>query len=368
MTAQDLKPILRKTKRLVLEGQRGQTLADSLGVCKKTANNYINQLVYMGELIEVKGPKNSTPKIYEDGKARVFYNSKFTPSEEQTQTGGKSTENGVFSERVVPSTPNLPSEGIPSKCVRFHCTGCYDVPVISLGDHAGRIIDSRGLSLGQWSELKNSNGSRRQYGTVRLYPNEDLKFTLFYLKNPEQYDNQKDITEKITITPNPRDVYYKTAKKEGPVLLQEQVNRLLDVLTYNHHWVFGQPVFKGTYHFALDTPELAPLLQFHNKEFDHENARVHVDTSEGSPEIEFYADPNGDMDRAQEDAINFLELPQLLDGLKQSVGQIYGTLRIVASSVGELTKITAELVKVQAQTVETTVKAQIKEFDGAGYQ
>lgn len=361
MTTQKLTPRLKKCKRLILEGKRGQELANSLGISKRTVYDYIKQLVYMGEIVDITGDKHSTPRIYEDGRARVFYNSEIAHLDEQTQIGEDNTQNNEVSKRVVGSTPILPTEDIPTKCVRFHCTGCYEVPVIRIGDHAGRIVDDKGLTVGEWSEVANCNGSRRQYGKIRLYPNEDLKFTLFYVTRPEPY-------EKITVTPNPRNVYYKEAKRKGPVLLEEQVNRLLDVLTYNHGWIFERPIFKGTYHFALTSPELAPLLKFADRKIDRDDSRLHVDTSEGSPEIEFYADPDGGMDQAQDDTINIQELPELLDSLKQSVGQIYGTLRVVASSVGELTKITAELVKVQAQTIETTIKPQIKEFDGTGYQ
>lgn len=357
MTTQKMAPHLKKCKRLILEGKRGQALADCLGVSKRTAHNYVRQLEYMGEIIDITGDRYSTPRIYEDGRAQVFYNSKFAPLTDNSQTTEKDTENNDISKRVVGSTPILHTEDIPTKCVRFHCTGCYEVPIIRVGDHAGRIVDREGKTLGEWSDMAVCNNSRRQYGKARLYPNEDLRFTVYY-----------SVPEKLTVTPNPRNIYYKEAKKKGPILLEEQVNTLLDVLTLNHGWIFDRPIFKGTYHFALTSPELAPLLQLANKEIDQDDGRLHVDTSEGSPEIEFYSNPNGDMVTAQEDTINIQELPELLDSLKQSVGQIYGTLRIVASSVGELTKITAELVKVQAQTIETTINPNSKEFDGTGYQ
>ena len=62
------------------------------------------------------------------------------------------------------------------------------------------------------------------------------------------------------------------------------------------------------------------------------------------------------------------ELPQQLDALKAGLSEVYGILRIVVSSVGELTKTTAELTKNQAQIISTVTDAKIKEFDGAGYQ
>lgn len=361
MTTQKMAPHLKKCKRLILEGKRGEALAKGLGVSTRTVYNYTKQLEYMGEIIDITGDKHSTPRIYEDGRARVFYNSKFAHQNEDSQITEKDPENNEFSKRGVGSTPILHTEEIPTNCVRFHCTGCYEVPIIRLGDHAGRIVDTEGRTLGQWSNVANCTGSRRQYGKVRLYPNEDLHFTLYYVTHPQPF-------EKITVTPNPRNVYYKMAKKQGPILLEEQVNALLDVLTVNHGWIFDRPVFKGTYHFALTSPNLAPLLQLADKDTDRDDCRLHIDTSEGSPEIEFYSDPNGDMDQAQEDVINVQELPVLLAGLKESVGQIYGTLRIVASSVGELTKITTELTKVQAQIIETAANLNIREFDGRGYQ
>lgn len=373
MTTQDLKPILRKCKRLVLEGQRGQTLADSLGISKRTAHNYIRQLEFMGELKDITGNSRTTPRIYEDGRARVCYNSEFAHLEDPTQTGKDNPQLYEVSKRVVPTTPNLHTEGTPSKCVRFHCTGCYDVPVVRLGDHAGRITDNNGLTIGEWSDIANCNGSRRQYGRARLYPEEDLKFTLFYCHSIQNGNDGKKVKteyQKITVTPNPRDVYYKSASKIGPQLLEEQVNRLLDVLTINHGWVFLKPVWKGTYHYALTSPDLAPLLKLADRNIDVEGgpAVLHVDTSEGSPELEFYATADGDQEIAQEGVNNIYELPAQIANIKQSVSEIYGTLRIMASSIGELTKITAELIKTQAQTVEATAQAQIKTFDGVGYQ
>ena len=362
MTAQDLKPHLKKCKRLVLEGQRGQQLADSLGVSKRTAHNYVKILEYMGEIKDITGNPKTTPRIYEDGRARVYYNSEFAHLNDMSQTGADNLEIYQVTKRGVGSTPNLHTDGTPINCVRFHCTGCYEVPVIRLGDHAGRITDENGLTLGKWSDIANCNGSRRQYGTIRLYPYEDLKFTLFYFREAEKEG------QKLTVTPNPRDVYYKSAKKTGPPLLEEQVNRLLDTLTNNHGWLFARPIFKGTYHFALTSPELAPLLSLADKSVDQDDAPLHIDTSEGTPEFELYASSDGDMDRAQEGVINIQELPTLLDGLKKSVGEIYGILKIVATSTGELTRITAELVKNQAQTTNIVLEHSVKEFDGAGYQ
>lgn len=362
MTSQDLKPHLKKCKRLVLEGQRGQALADSLGVCKKTAHNYIKILEYMGELKDITGNPKTTPRIYEDGRARVFYNSEFTHLEDKSQQDGKNPDIYQVCEKGVRSTPNLHTEGTPNNCVRFHCTGCYEVPVIRLGDHAGRIADENGLTIGKWTDMANCNGSRRQYGTVRLYPYEDLKFTLFY------FSEQGKEGQKITVTPNPRDVYYKSAKRTGPPLLEEQVNKLLDVLTLNHNWVFARPVFKGTYHFALTSPDLAPLLALVDKSVDRDDARLHVDTSEGTPEFEVYASSDGDMEQAQRDIINIQELPELIDSLTHTASNMYGMLKVVVTSIGELTRATAELTKNQAQIIEDIAQTPIKTFDGVGYQ
>lgn len=354
MTARDLKPHLKKCKRLVLEGQRGQQLADSLAVSKSTAYNYIEKLVYMGEIIDITGDEHSTPRIYEDGRREPPFSKKIELEKENSQTDEKDPENNDLTKRVVGSSDEGTDTGRPSKVVRFHCTGCWDVPVITLGNHSGRIEDSDGYTIGQWSDMRISNGSRRQYGSARLYPGEDLKFTLFHAK----------AGPKLTVTPNDRLVYYKTADMEGPRLLEEQVNSLLDLLTNNHGWRFGQPVYKGVDHYALIADELAPLLKFADKKKDIDNAPVHVDTSLGEPEIEVFNDHPG----AIEDVITLYEIPQQLKAMKESLNQVYSTLRIVASSVGEITKITAELVKAQAQTTEIIAQGQIRAFDGAGYQ
>lgn len=355
MTARDITPALKKCKRLILEGKRGKELADSLGVCPRTAHNYVLRLRYMGEIVDVTGDKYSTPRIYEDGRREPPFSKEVAHSDEVGQTAENDPENTDFSKRVVPSSITDERTGRPNKVVRFHCTGCWDVPVITLGDHAGRLTDRNGYTIGQWSDMKVSNGSRRQYGTARLYPGEDMKFTLYHAK----------AGPKLTVTPNDRMVYYKTANIEGPKLLEEQVRSLLDVLTEVHGWKFGQPVYKGVNHYALISPDLSPLLKYADKNTDPDNARVHVDTSLGEPEIEVYDDHEG----AINDVITLYEIPEQLEAMRNSLNEVYttmakvdGILRIMASNVGELTKITAELVKTQ------TIETHIKTFDGVGYQ
>ena len=354
MTSRDLTPELKRVKKALLEGKRGQALADSLGMKKTTVYNRVAQLLYMGEIRDITGNPRSTPRIYADGRKEPPFSKNSELLEEKTQTDEKAPEIEPFTKRVVPSSNEVIKTGRPSKVVRFHCTGCWDVPVIVLGNHIGRISDRKGYTIGQWSDMENSNGSIRQYGKVRLYPNEDLKFTVFHAK----------AGPKLTVTPNPREVYYKTADREGPILLADQVFNLLDLLTDVHGWQFGQPVYKGTDHYALTSEELAPLLKYADRHKDPDNARVHVDTSTGAPEIEVYNDHEG----AIEDVITLYELPQQLDAMKSGLSEIYGTLKIMASSMGELTKITAELIKNQAQTVTAVTEQKIKEFDGVGYQ
>lgn len=355
MTARDITPALKKCKRLILEGKRGKELANCLGVSPRTAYNYVARLRYMGEIVDVTGDNLTTPRIYEDGRREPPFNKEVAQPDGEGQTIEGTPENTDFSKRVVGSSITEDRTGRPNKVVRFHSTGCWDVPIIVLGDHAGRLTDRNGYTIGQWSDMKVSNGSRRQYGTARLYPGEDLRFTLYHAK----------AGPKLTVTPNDRMVYYKTANIEGPKLLEEQVNSLLDVLTEVHGWKFGQPVYKGVNHYALISPDLAPLLKYADKHTDPDNARVHVDTSIGEPEIEVYDDHDGAID----DVITLYEIPEQLEAMRNSLNEVYttmakvdGILRIMASNVGELTKITAELVKTQA------VETQIRTFDGIGYQ
>lgn len=354
MTTQKMAPHLKKCKRLILEGYRGQALADSLGISKRTAYNYVKQLEFMGEIIDITGDNKSTPKIYEDARAKVGFASEFAHINNDSQTDGKEADYQPFSKRDVPSTYEEGKECNKDNVVRFHCTGCYEIPVIVVGDHAGRIVSADGSTLGQWSEIKNCKGSIRQYGRARLYPSEDIKFTFYHARKGP----------KMTVTPNDRMVYYKTADKVGPRLLKEQVNRLLDVLTENHNWKFGQPVDKTTSHYALISPNLAPLLKYADRHKDPENARVHVDTSEGSPEVEIYDDHEGAID----DVITIYELPAQIDSIKAGQIAIQGTLRVMASNMADLTSIVAQLMTNQAKTIEAQATVQIRDFDGRGYQ
>lgn len=348
MVTRELKPILKKVKALVLEGQRGQAIADSLGIGKTTVYNYINQLVFMGELIDVTGNNKSTPRVYEDGRARTTFNNNFDKSQ--------TIDDKDISKRVVGSSKKVETSGRPDKVVRFHCTGCYDVPVIVLGNHAGPIYDASGYTVGQWGLIQNCNGSLRQCSFIRLYPGEDLKFTLYHAK----------AGPKLTVTPNPRDVYYKTADKVGPKELAEQVYNLLDLLTAVHGWQFGQPVYKGTDHYALTSDDLAPLLKYADRHLDIDNARVHVDTSTGAPEIEIYDDHDG----AIEDVITLYELPERIDSITASLTAVHGTLRILASNMEQLTTLTAQLLNNQAETIKSVSTGQYAppNFDNTGYR
>lgn len=334
MTKADLQPHLRRCKKLVLGGARGRDLARMLGVSERTTRNYINQLVFMGELIEIKGPKRTTPRAFSDGKPEII---PFKNTDEKSQHDGNGAETDVF-KRVVGSTLTLENCGIPKKTVRFHCTGAYEIPVLVLGDHGGVIRDAQGFTVGKWSDISAPNNSPRQYGTLRLYPGEDTKLTLYLAKEGP----------KVTMCPNPRDVYYKTANLEGPQALNDQVYRVLNFLTDNYAWKFGAPVFKGVYHYAGDLDELSPLLRLADPTTDMDNARVHVDNSTGKPEIETYSDSP----TAHADIVTLYELPERIDNITASLTAVHGTLRILAESVGQLTDITAKLINTQAQQVQ----------------
>lgn len=331
MTVRGMTPKLRRCKRLVLAGLRGKRLGDALGISARMANNYIQQLLFMGELIEIKGPKRSTPRVFSDGKPT---DNPYKNDIEMCQTVDNDG-NATIVKRVVPTSNASEINARPLKTVRFHCTGCYDVPVMILGDHGGVIRDSDGYTVGEWSDIKDVNGSKRQYGKARLYPGEDLPFTLYLAR----------AGPKLTVTPCPRQVYYKTADIEGPRALTEQVLRLINLLTDVHGWQLGAPVYKGVDHYALDSPDLSPLLKYADRQTDPDNARVHVDTSEGAPEIEVYNDHPG----AVNDVITLYELPERIEGITASLTAVHGTLTLLADNVTRLTEITAKLVNNQAQ-------------------
>lgn len=319
---------------MVLQGLRGDRLGHALGVSGRTANNYINQLIYMGELVEIKGPKNSTPRIFADGKAQP---EPFKSPEDMTQTP-ENTDNPEFFKRVVGGSVESENLGRPEKLVNFHCSGAFDIPVIVLGDHAGVIRDKDGWTIGEWSEIKDANGSLRQYGHARLYPNESLNFTLYLAKSGN----------KLTTVPQPRDIYYKTAETDGPRAMVEQVYRLLNLFNDLYGWKFGAPVFKGAYHIANRSPDLAPLLSLYDRQQQQDGARVFVDYSHGTPEIETATDSPD----AYRDQITLTELPQRIDSITASLTAVHGTLRILADNVGQLTSITAQIINQQAQQAQ----------------
>lgn len=335
-----MKPHLRRCKVLVLEGLRGAKLGRALGVSGRTANNYIQQLIFMGELVEIKGPKNSTPRIFADGKAQP---SPFKNIDDMSQST-ENTDDPEFFKRVVGGSGDQENLGRPEKLVNFHCSGAFDIPVLVLGDHAGVIRDKDGWTIGEWSDIKDANGSLRQYGHARLYPNESLNFTLYLAKGGN----------KLTTVPQPRDIYYKTAETDGPRAMVEQVYRLLNLFNDLYGWKFGAPVFKGAYHIANRSPDMAPLLSLYDKEQQRDGARVFVDYSHGTPEIETATDsPN-----AYRDQITLMELPERIDSITASLTAVHGTLRILADNMDQLTAITAQIINNQAQQAQAMTSQQ----------
>lgn len=347
MASKDLTPRLKKAKMLVLEGLRGERLAQALGVSTRTAHADIMRLVSMGEIIEITDGKPHNPKVYADAKKRVGF--------EQIP----SIDKDPVKKRVgVPSTPECATPPTSDKTVRFHCTGCFDCPVLTMGDHAGRISDGQGYTVGSWSPITVCSGSARQYGTVRLFPGEDMHFTLYHAK----------AGPKLTVTPCPRDVYYKTADRVGPQELTEQVYALLNLLMDYHGWDFGHPVFKGVNHYAMVSDDLTPLLRYADLKTDVDNGRVHVDTSLGKPEIEVYDDHPG----AIEDVITLNEIPERFDSIQASLASVYQVLNAVQANMEKLASITAQLAATQANITQTLTKTlnesyQAPPYDGRGY-
>lgn len=346
LAKKDITPQLRKTKRLVLSGLSGKRLAKQLGVSVRTAHGYVKRLVLMGELIDITGDPHSTPRIYGDGKERVTFSSLASNPE----TPIKKTEG-------VGTTPNSAIKGESEKALRFHCTGCYDVAVRTLGEHSGRIPDARGLTVGGWSDITSCNGSIRQYGRLRLPEGDDLKFTLYLVKD----------APKLTVYPQPRDVYYKTASNEGPRALWAQVYSLLDLLK-GLGWEFGQVIYKGTNHGAMLTGAIDPLLKYLDLNNDSPQSRYHVDMSKGTPELEIYFDSP----TAQDDVNLVYELPDRLNSLEKSLSAVYGALSTITLNMEKLATITAQLASTQANLTNILTKNlnetyQARPFDGRGY-
>lgn len=308
----------------------------------------------MGELVEIKGQKRTTPRVFCDGKAQP---APFKNIDDMSQTDaekdGNDGNDGIF-KRVVGGSPTSENLGRPEKLINFHCTGAYEVPVIVLGDHAGTIRDKDGWPIGSWSDIVAPNGSVRQYGHARVCPGESLAFTLYMAKEGN----------KITTVPQPRDIYYKTAETEGPRLMTDQVYRLLNLLTDNYGWTFGNPVFKGEYHIANRSPDLAPLLSLYDKNIQRDGARVFVDYSHGTPEIET-ATSSPD---AYRDQITLTELPERIDAITSSLNAVHGTLRIMAQNMDQLTAITAQLINSQATQLKQSINPYSpRDFDNRGY-
>lgn len=341
LTKKDITSALKKAKRLILSGLTGKRLAQALGVAPRTAHGYVQRLVLMGEIIDITGDPDSTPRIYDDAKKRVpFCTPPSTP------------ENGVKQKVGVGTTSDCATHPDDEKAMRFHCTGCYDVTVQVLGDHAGRIADDKGLTIGGWTAVSNCNNSKRQYGRLRLPEGDDLKFTLYLAKDGP----------KLTVYPQPRDVYYKTASNEGPRALWTQVYTLLNVLTVNHGWVFGQVIYKGVNHGAILSGAIDPLIKYMDLSKDDDGARYHIDTSTGTPELEVYYDSP----TAQADANLVYELPDRLENIDKA-------LVMITDSIDKLTSLTSKLASVQANLTNilsnkmngTEYTAQ--PFDGRGY-
>lgn len=346
MTARDLKPHLRKCKNLVLGGARGGALAKALGVSIRTTNNYINQLVYLGELIEVKGSKRSTPRAFIDGKVRPDPFKIVEPMSQTDENIAHSDPSEDDSKRVVGGSNNSENFGRPNKMVNFHCTGAFVVPVITLGEHGGVIRDDEGYTIGEWSDVSAPNGSRRQYAHVRLFPGESMHCTLYMARSGD----------KLTTVPQPRDVYYKTAETEGPRQMYDQVYTLLNFLV-SRGWKFGPVDFAGEFHIANRSPDLAPLLKTYNRKLQVDDSRVFVDSSHGTPEIETStASPT-----AYADQITLTELPERIESITDSLMAIHQALITMAETLGQLSVVSSELTKNQVQTYS------IREFDGRGY-
>ena len=327
MTTAGLKPHLKRCKSLTLAGLTAEQIAQKLDVSVKTVYNYLKQLVFMGEL-NIIGPENSTPRIYEDGKrADPPYN--YNPSNSQIEESTTDFKRGVL------STSNSENLGTRDKMVRFHCTGAWIVLIEDMGDHGGVIRDGDGYTIGEWSQITNANGSKRQYGKIRLYPGEDMHFTLYLAK----------AGPKLTVTPNPRYVYYRGSDITGPRALAEQVYKLMDVLTSLYGWRFIGIDNKSIEHYAIDNADLATLLSLADRNRDPDGARVHVDASNGTPEIEIYNDHPG----AYDDMVNIYDLPEWINAVNDSLIAIKGTLRLVSDNIGQLTNISAQIIKQQAE-------------------
>lgn len=348
MTIQNLKPHLLRTKKLVLSGLTPDQISKKLGVSKRTVFNYLNQLVYLGELVII-GPENSTPRVYEDAR-RPEYPYNYNPTDSQTDNDPDTAPTDF--KRVVPSTADSENFSPHDKMVRFHCTGAWVALIDVMGDHGGVIRDKDGYTIGEWSQVHNSNGSKRQYGQIRLYPNEQLHFTLYLAK----------AGPKLTVTPNPRYVYYRGSDITGPRALAEQVYKLMDVLTSLYGWRFVGIDNKSIEHYAIDNADLAYILKLADNKKDPDNARVHVDTSNGTPEIEFYNDHPG----AYDDMVNIYDLPKWIDNVNASLLAIRGTLTLVTDNIGQLSNISAQIIKQQADSLNQTYTA--PPSDNRGYQ
>ena len=339
----------------MLGGARGATLARALGVSVRTSNNYINQLLYMGELIEIKGQKRTTPRVFIDGKTQPSPFKTIPDMSQPTDADHENAQENDLFKRVVGGSVTTENLGRPEKLVNFHCTGAYDIPVIVLGDHGGIIRDKDGYTIGEWSDIVAPNGSKRQYGHARVCPNESLHFTLYLARDGN----------KITTVPNPRDIYYKTAETVGPGLMTDQVYRLLNLFTDLYGWKFGTPVFKGEYHIANRSPDLAPLLSLYDRQTQRDGARVFVDYSHGTPEIET-ATSSPD---AYRDQITLTELPERIDAITASLSAVHGTLKVMADNMAQLTVITAQIINTQADQIKGAVQTyQAPPSDNRGYQ
>ena len=316
---QSIKASDLEIKKRVLRGESVQAIARALNLSPRTIYTTIEKLVYVGEIRHVPGTKS--PRLFEDNNTCKIC----TLSEPA----------GHEKNRYSNSPPITSAIGPPGKSVRAHITGAYVVRVVKAGN-LNRFTDSDGYTIGGFFEpyKTGKNHSTTVYPGYVSINNEETKIQAFF-------NSASRVPSVINIYPQPRNVYYKTAKQVAKEEFTTQALLVQRVLI-NHGWQFdGPPSYNGVIHYGSIRPE---LLQYADRTQEEVGQAVHSDTSHGEPEIEIY----DDSPTAQADLIILSELPERLRAMES-------TLFIATSSIEQLGTNQAQIVSVLAQLQSTPV-------------
>lgn len=345
MTKKGLPAQLRKFKRILLTGKSVPTVCQLMKIGRTTGYEYTKKLEYLGEIRRVAG--TLSPVLYEDAKKRGCFGYAGSP---------EISERFCPADELEKSDLSAPNELTRSdKFVRAHFAGAWVVSVDKIGDRPTRLEDGQGYTIGGFAPKERLIKKTTVHDGHIMGYHEIIKFTL-YLANKGP---------KLTIFPNPRQVYYENATIEGPRALERQCLEVCRILERNGWKFSSRPALRGEMHYG----DIEPMLLAHaNPDHHDDNAPVHTDASNGEPEVEIY----GDSPTAQRDIDILSTLPERIVSITSALVATQSALTVISDTMGQLVNATANIQAIQAQTIEMYAKAQAMpmvgpSFDSRGY-